>query len=70
MENKSICKNLWCRATYSYEGDIPTGECKKCVSFNTDMSGGVTWKDKTYNEPRNDGKAHEIEIKTKYGFKS
>ena len=64
--NKGICKNKWCRATYLFEGDIPPGECPKCKSFHKDMSAGVTWTDKVYNEPRNDGKAHHTAFKTKY----
>ena len=68
MTNKSICKNAWCRATYSFEGDVPPGECSKCKSFHGELSGGVSWKDKTYTESRNDGKAHETRFfEKRYG---
>ena len=68
MTNKSICKNAWCRATYTFEGDMPPGECPKCKSFHTELSAGVTWKDKTYTESRNDGKAHETRfVEKRYG---
>lgn len=56
-----ICKNPWCRATYSFEGDIPPGECSKCKSFSKDVSGGVTWNQKVYNEPRYTG-PHSIDV--------
>ena len=62
MENKSICSNPWCKAPYSYEGDIAPGQCPKCISFDKDLSGGVTWVTKNYTEPRDDGRAHEIMI--------
>ena len=66
MLNKSICKNAWCRATYSFEGDMPPGECPKCNSFNSDLSAGVSWVDKKYDGPRDDGKPHQTSINTKY----
>ena len=69
MTYKSICKNAWCRATYSFEGEIPPGECSKCKSFHSEMSAGITWKDKIYSEPRNDGKAHETKFTEKRFFK-
>lgn len=65
MENKSICKNPWCKATYTYKGDVAPGVCHKCISFDTQLSGGVSWGTKTYTEPRNDGKYHEISINMK-----
>lgn len=62
MENKSVCKNPWCKAHYSYEGDNPPGQCPKCISFDQDLSGGVSWITKHYSEPRDDGRPHEIMI--------
>ena len=62
MENKSICKNPWCKSTYTYVGDNAPGVCHKCVSFDTQMSGGVSWGTKNYTEPRNDGQWHEVSI--------
>lgn len=68
MENKSICKNPWCKATYIHNGET-SGECTKCQSFDKNLSGGVTWATKVYNEPRDDGKYHEISINIKNYFK-
>jgi hypothetical protein len=69
MENKSICKNAWCRAPYVFEGDIPPGQCPKCGSFNKDTSGGVSWNEnwRTYSEPRYDSKdlGSACQIKTR-----
>lgn len=62
MENKSICQNPWCKATYSYEGEFAPGQCNKCISFNSELSDGVTWTTKVYNEPRNDNRPHPISI--------
>jgi hypothetical protein len=42
--------------------EIPS-ECPKCKSFNTQLSGGVEWKDKVYDGPRFDGTAHQIKYK-------
>ena len=64
MENKSICRNPWCKATYTYDGDIP-GVCHKCKSFDTELSGGVSWGTKHYSEPRDDGRYHEVSINIK-----
>lgn len=33
-------------------------ECPKCRSFNSDLSGGVSWTDKKYEGPRDDGRPH------------
>lgn len=52
--SNSICKNPWCRAPYSFEGEMPPGECPKCKSFSKDLSGGVSWADRKYNEPKTD----------------
>ena len=59
--NKSICKNPWCRATYSFEGEMPPGECSKCKSFNNDLSGGVSWVTKIYNDPK-DNAPHSADL--------
>lgn len=53
--SQGICKNPWCRAPYSFEGEMPPGECPKCKSFSKDVSGGVSWSDRVYNEPKNAG---------------
>ena len=59
--NKGICKNKWCRASYEFEGEMPPGECPNCKSFNKDTSGGVSWVDKNYNDPKYDG-MHSYDI--------
>lgn len=41
----------------------PPKECPKCKSFNSELSGGVEWKDKIYEGPRVDGRPHEIKYK-------
>jgi len=37
--------------------------CPKCISFDKELSGGVTWKDKQYEGDRFDGFPHEIKYK-------
>jgi hypothetical protein len=59
--SKGICKNPWCRGAYTFEGEMPPGECPKCKSFNKDTSGGVSWATKTFNDPKYDG-AHSYDI--------
>ena len=59
-----ICSNPWCKGTFNYteEDFITTYDednneikkepkvCPKCRSFDTELSDGVTWKDKTYTD--------------------
>ncbi len=65
-----VCRNPWCKGTFIYtELDIkenihPT-ECKKCRSFNKELSGGVEWKDKEYEGSRFDGLPHREIYKIK-----
>lgn len=37
--------------------------CKKCQSFDKELSGGVTWTDKEYEGDRFDGMPHQIKYK-------
>lgn len=37
--------------------------CKKCQSFDKELSGGVSWQDKSYEGSRFDGMPHEIKYK-------
>lgn len=65
---RAICKNPWCKATFLYTeedmvGDLSPNQCKKCKSFNDELSGGMTWKDKEYEGSRMDGMPHEIKYK-------
>ena len=72
MEYRSVCRNPWCKAQFIYtdidiqEVDgkkVIPAQCKKCKSFDTELSGGVTWKDKEYEGPRDDGMPHEVSYK-------
>jgi hypothetical protein len=67
-----VCKSPWCKAHFEYfeaEVSIVDGvevrpmTCPKCRSFDTELSGGVTWTDKEYEGSRFDGKPHEIRYK-------
>lgn len=37
--------------------------CNKCKSFDSELSGGVTWEDREYEGDRVDNKAHPINYK-------
>jgi hypothetical protein len=68
----NVCKSPWCKAHFEYfeneitivdgNGVVPK-TCPKCRSFDTELSGGVTWTDKEYEGSRFDGKPHEIKYK-------
>ena len=71
-ELKSVCRNPWCKATFVYreedmiidgENKISPMTCKKCQSFDKDLSGGIEWKDKEYEGSRFDGMPHQIRYK-------
>jgi hypothetical protein len=78
MEHRSVCRNPWCKTHFIYyDKDIKDvdgkkvipSQCSKCKSFNDDLSGGVTWEDKEYEGPRDDGMPHQIRYKiTNYKF--
>lgn len=38
-------------------------QCNKCKSFNSELSGGVDWKDKEYEGSRFDGSPHQFSYK-------
>lgn len=42
---------------------LPPRECPKCRSFNNELSGGVEWKDKSYEGDRYDDRPHQIKYK-------
>lgn len=42
---------------------IAPRECPKCKSFNTNLSGGVEWKDRNYEGSTFDGFPHQIRYK-------
>jgi hypothetical protein len=71
-ELKNVCKNPWCKATFVYkESDMvdidgkmmPPTVCSKCKSFDTELSGGVSWSTKEYDGSRFDGMPHQIKYK-------
>jgi hypothetical protein len=69
----TVCKNPWCKATFFYKEEekvtsedgviSPPPICSKCKSFDSELSGGVTWKDKKYDGSRFDGTSHQTAIK-------
>lgn len=70
-ELRSICKSPWCKAIFIYtEQDMITVKgsdeklkpkyCNKCKSFDSDLSGGITWEDREYEGDRIDNKPHHI----------
>jgi hypothetical protein len=73
MENfTKVCENPWCKGHFNYtSGDIKIidgdevvpKQCPKCLSFANDLSGGVTWSDKTYEGGLYDDGPHEIRYK-------
>jgi hypothetical protein len=42
---------------------IPPSTCNKCKSFDSELSGGVEWKDREYEGSRFDGMPHRISYK-------
>ncbi len=42
---------------------VPPTKCPKCKSFETELSGGVDWKDKEYEGSRFDGMPHQLKYK-------
>ena len=71
-ERRGICRNPWCKATFLFtEADckevdgieIEPKICQKCKSFDSEMSGGVTWEDKVYEGDRFDNTPHEFRYK-------
>lgn len=52
-----VCKNPWCKAQFTCQDDkikevdgkkIYPRQCKKCQSFDNELSGGVSWEDREY----------------------
>ena len=64
-EIRIVCQNPWCKGTFTYkvtEGESKPTKCPMCRSFNDELSAGITWTDKKYDGPRNDGRAHPISV--------
>jgi hypothetical protein len=68
----AVCKSPWCKAHFEYtqndilivdENELAPTTCPKCKSFDSELSGGVTWTDKEYEGSRFDGTPHEIKYK-------
>lgn len=62
IKNENMRGNKIDYSLHESEKESPK-ECPKCKSFNTELSGGVEWKDKTYEGPRFDGMPHQIKYK-------
>ncbi len=69
---KEVCSNPWCKGHFIYTlqdiiiddgNEIHPRQCKKCQSFNNELSGGVDWKDKEYEGSRIDNTPHQIKYK-------
>lgn len=58
----TVCRNSWCKATFFYtEVDLIEDEinpeikrepsfCFKCKSFSNELSGGVEWEERQYED--------------------
>lgn len=66
---KTVCQNPWCKSTFCYTEEdmteidgvkIPPKMCKMCQSFDTELSGGITWSDKKYDGDLDDKLPHQI----------
>ena len=71
-QQKKICSNPWCKGTFFFteqdfvevDGELlPPTQCKKCLSFSNELSGGVEWVDKKYEGSRDDGTSHSFRYK-------
>ena len=69
---KKICSNPWCKAPFEYTSEqiqqidgeeIRPKQCPKCLSFSNELSGGVTWTEKTYEGSRWDNTPHQIKYR-------
>jgi hypothetical protein len=61
---RKICSNQWCKATFFFnENDftieigvndeeirVEPSVCSKCKSFSSELSGGVSWDERRYDE--------------------
>ena len=74
---RKVCSNPWCKATFIFtENDFTEFNCKmvepsvcqKCKSFDSELSGGVTWEDKEYEGDRYDPIPHKFTYKIKNFF--
>ena len=69
-----ICKNFWCKGTFIVNdaeyAKNPVNVCPKCKSFDTELSGGITFVEKKeYAGERFDGKPHQEKINIQKYFK-
>lgn len=74
---RKVCSNPWCKATFIFtENDftefngkmVEPSVCQKCKSFDSELSGGVTWEDKEYEGDRYDPIPHKFTYKIKNFF--
>ena len=76
-EIRKVCSNPWCKATFIFteidmkevNGNLVEPDvCQKCISFDTELSGGVTWDNKEYEGDRYDPTPHQFKYKIKNFF--
>ena len=63
-----VCSNPWCKALFNMDENLASDPlanktCPKCESFNSELSGGVEWKEKKYDEPISYNEPHQIKYK-------
>lgn len=67
-----ICENPWCKGGFNYTSndiqvidgeEVRPKQCPKCISFSTELSGGVTWTDKNYEGSIYDDGPHQIKYR-------
>lgn len=70
-KKRIVCANPWCKGTFFFNLEkakevngkkVLPKVCNKCESFDKQLSGGVTWEDKVYDEVIDNG-PHEINYK-------
>jgi hypothetical protein len=71
---KTVCRNPWCKSTFEYKDydleivngeEVPPRFCKKCISFDKELSDGVKWENKHYEGNPFKGDATEVSYKIK-----
>jgi len=74
---RTVCSNPWCKATFFFteldckkvdDSIIEPKFCQKCKSFETELSGGITWQDKEYEGDRFDPIPQEFKYKIRKFF--
>lgn len=63
FEKKETDKRLVKNKQEEPPAKVPPIHCKKCQSFDKELSGGVSWQEKKYEGSRNDNMPHQIRYK-------